>query len=322
MKTLFRQTYLFLIALGVALPLVSFAKSSKINFLEKVVLDANNIYLLDIIEQDSRDLLSKSDIQTLKKIRLGDAPKLGESRKFTNYAISEVLRSHALTKNILQKHSFTIPSEVLVLRKAGFRIEDVQIQIHDWVQKSCEGCEVQISKLKVQKTIDFNGYDWRLIPSAEIPRGNFVLPLELIANGRVSKKIWVQGEVRLFRAVPVVLRDISPGVKIQVDDIEFKKRDVTYERNSAPHKEEIYGGEVSRFMSVGQVLWKNSLKRKLALQKGSVVSILVKNPFWTIRTKGISQSNAYVGDSVRLLTLEGKREVSGVVRLDGMVEVQ
>lgn len=314
--------YSILMFVGIILSQTGIAKNNKVSFMGQTVVDHKDIYLADIIEPKSFGDLSGEAQKYLKEIRLGDSPLAGESRRFTNYAISEIIRHHVKSNSLFRESAFAIPSEVIVIRKAQFQISDIESEIKKWILSVCEDCEIQISQLRLQNAKDLDGYDWKLNTTSQPPRGHFTLPLELIKNGKADKKIWLQGHVKVFRTVPVLRRDLSPGMKIQSEDLEFKKRDVTFERNSVPKQDEIFGAEVAQYMSADQVLWKNNLKRKLALQKGAPVSMIIKNQDWTIFAKGISQDNGYVGDLVKVQTLDNKKIVTGTVNIDGTVEVK
>ncbi len=321
-KKLLHFIYSMTMFVGIVLSQTGVAKNDKISFLNKVVIEASSIYMSDIVDQKAFSDLSKEEQIYLKGIRLGDAPLAGEARRFTNYALSEIIRHHIKNSDLFSKYSFAIPSEVEVIRKAHFQISDAEKEIKALVQKSCAECEIQISQLRLQQTQDMNGYDWKISATENIPRGHFTLPLELIKNGKVEKRLWLQGQIKIFKSVPVLRRDLSLGMKVQSEDVEFQRREITFERNSAPHTDELYGSEIAQYMAANQVVWKKDLKRKLILQKGTPVSMVLKSEGWRIFAKGVSQDNAYVGDYVKVLTIDNKKVVTGLVTIDGTVEVR
>lgn len=324
-KKLLQTAYWMILIIGIIQTQTGVAKSKlksdKMSFMSEVVVDKNDIFLSDVLTAENIPAELKPQFD---KIRLGDAPQAGETRRFTNYAVSEIIR-HQLRgqdQELLRKYSFSIPNEINVIRKSKFDIKDLEKAITQWFQKSCEDCEIQISSLRLPNIKDFSGYDWNLVVSNNVPRGNFTVPVELIKNKKVEKTIWAQGQVKIIKTVPVVRRELSVGAKIQPEDIEYTKKDITFERNSFPHEEEILGSEVAQNIGANQILLTRHLKRRLTLNKGTSVGVTMKSQGWKIYSKAVAQENGYIGDYVKVQNPDTKRVLTGVVTADGTVEVK
>lgn len=287
-----------------------------------VKIETKDISFSDLIPKNIYESMSQENRNDFQKIKLGSSPEFGETRRFTNYALSEVIRHEAGARELFRRYSFSIPSEVSVVRKIKFQTEEVEREIRSWALRDCSDCEVRILNFKLPQNKNDKDLDWKIIYGDQVPRGFFSVPIELYKNEKIQKKIFAQGDLRFYRTVPVLRRALMPNLKIQSDDVEFKLRDVTFERNSIPKSEEIFGTEVVQYMAADQILWKQNLKRKVALQKGAPVSIVIKNSLWNIQAKGVAQENGYVGDLVRVQSLDNKKLITGTVLVDGTVEVK
>jgi flagella basal body P-ring formation protein FlgA len=297
----------------------AFAAKATVDVLAQAYVEHEQIFLKDIAKTENiaPELQAKLDA-----IVIGDTPKEGEVRSFSSYAISEIIRYNL--RNDLPLIALKIPSEVRVSRK-GTKLTpaEVKTRMVSWVQSTCEPCEVQISSLRVQEAGKLDSSNtWAISNTQIIPRGNFNISLDLFKDNNFSKKIFVQGNLRILKEVPVVKRSIQYGQRIEKEDISFEKQDITFSRETIPTAEEILGSEVAGNIPSNQIIWKSSLKRKMAVTRGNPVQVTIQNQEWRIHLTGISQDNGYVGDTVKILNPSTKKLIVGVIKDDGMVEVR
>lgn len=308
-------TLLFLILFSIN----ALASKAKVDVLSQVYVESDQIMLKDITQSEnvSPELEAK-----LNTIVIGDAPKEGEIRRFSSYAISEIIRYNL--RNDLAQISLKIPSEVKVSRKGtSLTPDEVKSKLVSWVESTCAPCEVRISALRVQDAGKLTAsHTWQISNTQLIPRGNFNISLDLYKDNNFAKKIFVQGNLRIIKEVPIVKRNLQYGERVQRDDVSFEKQDITFSRDVIPSPEELYGSEIAGNLSSGQIIWKRSLKRKMALTRGTPVQVTVQNQGWKIHLTGIAQDNGFVGDTVKVLNPTTKRIIVGVIKEDGLVEVR
>jgi flagella basal body P-ring formation protein FlgA len=295
------------------------AAKATVDVLSQAYVENEQIFLKDIAKTQnvSPELQAKLD-----SVIIGDTPKEGEVRSFSSYAISEIIRYNL--KSDLPMLSLKIPSEVRVSRK-GTKLtpDEVKARMIAWIQPTCAPCEVQITALRVQDAGKLDSsITWTVSNTQIIPKGTFNITLDLNKDNNFLKKIFVQGNLRIIKEVPIVKRNLQYGERIQKEDVSFEKQDITFSRETIPAPEDIYGSEVAGNLSSNQIIWKSNLKRKMAITRGSPVQVTVQNQEWRIHLTGIAQDSGYVGDTVKILNPATKKIIVGVIKEDGLVEVR
>lgn len=295
------------------------ASRAKVDVLSQVYVESDKILLKDITKSEN---ISPELEAKINAIVIGDAPKEGEIRRFSSYAISEIIRYNL--KNDIDQIALKIPSEIKVSRKGtNLTPEEVRTRLTSWVQSTCAPCDVEVSALRVQNTGKLGpSYTWSISNTQMIPRGSFNISLDLYKDGNFVKKIFVQGNLKIIKEVPIVKTNLHYGQRIQRDDVSFEKRDITFHREIIPTAEELYGSEVAGNISANQIIWKRNLKRKMALTRGAPVQVAVQNQGWQIRLSGIAQDGGYIGDTVKVLNPDTKKIIVGVIKEEGLVEVK
>lgn len=314
-----RHARKIILALILIFGINAFAAKATVDVLPQVYVSGDHILLKDITKTKN----ISPELQTkINSIVIGDTPKEGEVRSFSSYAISEIIRYNL--RNDIDDITLKIPSEVKVSRKATkLTPAEVEARLKTWVESTCEPCEVRISALRVQDAGKLTpSMTWAISNTQIIPRGNFNISLDIYKDNNFYKKVFVQGNLRILKEVPVVKRNLQYGERIQRDDVSFEKQDITFSRETIPLAEELYGSEVAGNLSSRQIIWKRNLKRKMALTRGAPVQVTVQNQGWRIHITGISQENGYIGDTVKVLNPDTKKLIVGVINDEGMVEVK
>lgn len=295
------------------------AETSNLTVLSRVYVDGDKIYLKDIV--DSKDI-SKELKKKLDSIVIGDTPKEGETRNFSSYAISEIIRYNLKTDIVNVR--LKIPSVIKISRKsANLTPDEVKSRIIDWVQSTCAPCEVQVTALRVQKIKKLDSdVTWQISNTHIIPRGNFNITLDLYKDKNFFKKIYVQGNLRIVKEVPIAKRNLRFGERFQQDDVLFAKKDITFNKEIIPTAEQIIGSEVAGSVSSNEIIWQRNIKKKLAVARGSPVQVTVQNQGWQIHLSGISQEGGAIGDMIKVVNPSTKKVIVGVVKDEGQVEIR
>ena len=86
------------------------------------------------------------------KIEIGESPKAGEVQKFTNYAISEIIRYNLKLNNredLLEAFQLKIPNVVSVSRKTNdITGTQVKAEILSQLKAKCDTCDFEIFNFK------------------------------------------------------------------------------------------------------------------------------------------------------------------------------
>ena len=159
----------------------------------------------------------------------------------------------------------------------------------------------------------------------EIPKGSFSLPLEVKNEDGSRRTFWVSGQVAVMRNVPVLVRAVEIGEKLRAEDFIHELRDVTFSTDAAPTRADIDASVTARSMPAGQILWRNGLKREVAVKNGEIVKVVTggesESATWQITIDGVAQGPGYIGDMVKVKISKTQKLVSGVLKEKGVVEV-
>lgn len=295
------------------------AAPANLTILSRVYVDGDTIYLKDIVDASEIPETLKSKIDA---IVIGDSPKEGEVRNFSSYAISEIIRYNLKADMIHVR--LKIPSIIKISRRsANLTAEEVKSRMTEWIQQTCAPCDVEVTAVRLQKTekLDPNVV-WQISNPHLIPRGNFNITLDLYKDKNFFKKVYVQGNVRIVKEVPIAKRNLRFGERFQQDDVLFAKKDITFNKEIIPTTEQIVGSEVAGNVSSNQIIWQRNIKKKLAVARGSPVQVTVQDQGWRIHLSGISQEGGGIGDTIKILNPATKKVIVGVVKDNGHVEVR
>lgn len=270
-------------------------------------------------------------IQDLKETKLADTPKVGESRSFTALAVEEPLRPllRRLEDRIGDRVTLRVPPRVTITRKA-FKItnEMIETELKNQLKAVCEECRFDITNLRlpILASSVSQGTAWTLKMRPELPKGSFSIPLEVKNTDGSRRTFWVAGQVTVMKSVPVLARAVELGEKLRAEDFIQEMKDVTYATDVAPTAADLDSSVTARSMSAGQILWRNSLKREIAVKNGDIVKVITggesDSATWQITIDGVAQAPGYIGDTVKVKITKTQKLVSGILKEKGLVEVR
>jgi flagella basal body P-ring formation protein FlgA len=274
----------------------------------------------------ARDL-SEATLALVSQVRVADMPKAGESRTFTAAVFEQIVRPQLreIEDKTGERISLRVPTRVTVARSAfQMRPKDVEASLRSQLKALCGDCEFEITGLNLPliPATTANGSSWQIRMRPEIPKGNFSVPVEVTSAEGARRNYWISGTLSVRREVPVAARALQFGEKIQSQDFNMQMRDVTFSADVGASSADFDSSVVARQIGAGQIIWRNSLRRELAMKSGDVVKVTAGGESWQITIDGVAQSNGYIGDVVRVKIPRTQKLVSGVLREKGVVEVQ
>jgi flagellar basal body P-ring formation protein FlgA len=83
------------------------------------------------------------------------------------------------------------------------------------------------------------------------------------------------------------------------------------------------GGDLETAQAIreGEVLTPVLVRRRIAVKRGDIVTLVVEGPNFRITTQGLAMTDARRGDSLRVMNPTSKREALGKVEASGIVRV-
>jgi flagella basal body P-ring formation protein FlgA len=271
--------------------------------------------------------VSQKAINTLKDVRLADAPKGNESRAFTGLALEQLFKQNLrdIEVNSGEKISLRVPARVTVVRKS-FRLlqEDVINALKSQFKEFCADCTFEISGLilPVIPTSIPSGATWRVSMKHALPKGNFSVPIEVTNEDMTKRSYWITGTLAVHRRVPVAARALTVGERLSPSDFQMLERDVTFATDTPVSEGELMKSLSKSPIAAGQIVWRHQLQRELAAKYGDVVKVFAGSESWEISIDGVLQSGGYIGDLVKVKIPRTQKLISGVLTESGKVEVR
>jgi flagella basal body P-ring formation protein FlgA len=162
--------------------------------------------------------------------------------------------------------------------------------------------------------------EFELPESADRLLGSANFALLVKVEGQVARKLRTGAEVKLSRPVVVAAAQIARHQVLGPDDLRLEPREVTnYE--PAVSLEEAVGKRAGRRIEAGAVVAQRDLEEPPVLAKGSNVTILVEAGPLNVSTRGTARQSGRVGETIRVVNIDSKRELSAVVLDGGTVRV-
>lgn len=295
----------------------------------------------------SIEVRPQSVVETEGNVRLGqianlvgfDAPSVQIVKEIivlTNLASanSRVLNSDDLSRKILRQIAsqgdiaklhpqLKIPKQVQIQNQGAYLSkEKVQASLLEQVQKMCADCTFDVKDINVPMIKQFSkDYKWELKVGLHLPQGAFTLPLEIENQGK-KQVYWIIGFLTVYRSVPVLNRTLKGGDRIQEEDYQFIKRDVTYSRQTVPTSKELIGAELNRTIVASDIIWKNDLRRELAVRAGQVTKVIIGSDDFQVAVLAEAKQSGYVGDMISLLNVSTKKVITGEIVSKGVVAIK
>lgn len=277
----------------------------------------DKITLLDIV---SRQNISAEIENELAAITLADAPKLGEQRVFKNSVVAGALRQGANHHDwVLQ-----IPREIVVENR-GYEIseETIRQELNSRWKTICGDCQLEIKSLQLPTiSAEYKNTPWFIENDEKLPRGHFAQKIILTKLDGRPVIYWVNGQLEIRKKVPVLNRSVVSNTRLTESDFGLEWRDVTYATDSAADAKEIIGQQAKFMMNSGDIVWRGSLVREKAVQRGEIVRVITSDGTWSISIQAKTEQDGFVGDTVNLRNVQTNKLISGRVTARGEVEVQ
>ncbi len=267
--------------------------------------------------------IDQATAKALGEVKLADGPQEGDRLEFSGQEISSILRSQKAWAKLNPKPAITIPSNVIV-ENIGDKVTEAQVRmelIRTW-QTQCT-CRVQIDSLMMPKIANWApGTQWRLKLRSDPVRGSFTVPLEITEAGGELKTLWVKGQVSYFKKSPVAKRQLNFGVRVQPEDFQMTERDITFARDAVPEEAEVIGRKLRQSISANDVLYSGFLEKEKALKRGDLVRMTIIESGWEVVMMGIAESDASIGDNVKIRNSKSNQVVVATVTGRGEVKIQ
>ena len=163
---------------------------------------------------------------------------------------------------------------------------------------------------------------WRVDPQYRyLGQGSF--RGEILVDGRVEQAFFARANVAAYDEVVIAVQPISRGDLIGPGNVSLEKRELSSLREGAYFDVRDVTGMVAKStIQPGQPLSDRRLAMPLVVKRNQYVSVETRIGSLVVRAQARALQDGAVGDFINLKNSGSGLEMSGVVRRDGVVEVQ
>ncbi len=273
---------------------------------QSVVVDAPVIRLGDLFNQP----ISGGDTP------VAQAPKPGQTISLDYRFLSQLARAYRLD---VSSHSTV--DRVLVARKAQLIKSDMVIAavVDAIAQRTQQQGNMDIAfdsgqlqftlPTNVEATIGVQGLNF------DPTTNRFVAVLVVPANGPTLISQQVIGTAYVKTDVPVLKRLVSAGDTIQASDIEWiSSRVDQLLPSTVTDSQQMVGRVAKRPLRPGQMLRLSDLSTEAAVQKNSLITIMVQSSQMNLSMRGKAMEDGAIGQSIRVMNTTSHKQLVGVVK--------
>lgn len=161
-----------------------------------------------------------------------------------------------------------------------------------------------------------------IAPNAHLG-GRGSVPVQISVNGRRFRTIFPRMEVKVFQQVAVAKTRISRGTMAGGGDVALQRTAVS-SMGQPPLTSliTVLGAEATRDIPAGTVLTANMFRLPTVIKSGDMVNIVLTSGDLTIVYQGQARTSGAMGQLVKVVNLESKREFTARVTGPNRVEVK
>jgi len=146
--------------------------------------------------------------------------------------------------------------------------------------------------------------------------------VKIFLDGEPARVIGMTGYVKVLGDVVTAARNIKSGQTITEDDLAIEKLDVARLRPGAYNSmEKLLGKQALRNISRGDLFTHSSIESIPDINVGDMVSLIYKKPGLEISARAKALQKGYIGESIKVVTTEPKKTLTGVVVDPQTVEI-
>lgn len=198
---------------------------------------------------------------------------------------------------------------------------DVEAEIKDFIRQIYSGSEIQVVFAQLPPVLKSN-VGLKDISFAKVPdpSGDGVCLVGIEGKNGAESSVYVPFKVLVKRTLYMAKRDIAKGEAIHLIDLVVKETYLNGSGGAYPEKvEAVLDKTAKKEIHAGEVITKELLEDRMAVQKGATVSVTVENENLLVQAKGVALEKGRIGDLVKVKSSSGKEVVGRVSGNDSVV---
>jgi flagella basal body P-ring formation protein FlgA len=157
--------------------------------------------------------------------------------------------------------------------------------------------------------------------SRENLSGNVTIPVNIVDNGKILKKIFVSVKINIFDSVFVSRQNISQYQIFDQNNIEKKWMEITGHETPARLESEIFGKRANRYISEGKLITLNIIENPPIIKSGQQITIISRVNSVVISAGGVAREDGRKGEIIVIENSSSGAKLKGKVIDKERVEI-
>ena len=192
---------------------------------------------------------------------------------------------------------------------AGQGIDEVEVELFggktDYHFEQADNAKIMLSNFKLDEE-----------------QNRFTADAEIFADGESEAKTKLVGRYYKMVEAWVPIKDIAKETILRDQDLQpIKVREIRLKNGSYKLKGDIVGKQAAKALKSGKLVEKGDLQEEVIIKKGQAVTAVYNKKGLQITTKMQALDNAAKGQTVRLFNTSSKKEIIGIAKEAGLVEI-
>lgn len=182
---------------------------------------------------------------------------------------------------------------------------------------------VEVGVIPPGVELPVTAYEVRVsVPAGAQRKGEVRCETEIVVRGDVVRRFPLSVVVRTIGDALVADRLLDRHAVVAAGDVEVQRIETTeYAEQPPASVSELAGWRLKRIVPAGTVLLRSMFEPVPLVRSGRQVTILVRSGSIRVRTSGVARGDGGKGDRVAVRPANGRKEISGVVVANDVVQV-
>ena len=297
---------------------ISEPREVKIMVRETSLVQGSEILLGEVARIESGPFLK----EILQIMVLENSPKPGKIKQLNKNRLVSLIQSQpGLPENIL----IEAPGKIYVKRDSQQILpQKVREQVDIFLAEYFTDREYELEQLVVkelgvypQGTVDLEISETRIDK-----KGNLSLVVDVLIEGNLEDRIRISGKVAVFENILCAVRDLPREKLISKEDVYFARKNLFSLRGDVVLENQAAEGKLlKKRVKKDDYIKFSSLEENPLIQKGDIVTLVVRTQNLLIVTTGISQEDGYADKLIKVENIKSGKIVRGIVKERSTVEV-
>jgi flagella basal body P-ring formation protein FlgA len=287
-----------------------------------MVVNNDRLVLGNIAEIFSDDAATTEKLRT---ISLGYAPNVGAVRELQRERILMAIASAGFSSDEVRFES----PQIVRIRRASQTVESslMRAAVEDVVLSRLKtvGAQAQLTRLDIPASVDVPTGEVEIRASIGTVKdlfSPFSVIVEILIDGRVTKRISAMAQAEAMMPVLVATRDIQPNERISEKDVcvetrKLSKAVTNYYRDFS----KLRGAESNRAIAKGEIITIDSVVAGIVVKLGDTVRVMYKSGKFQIAVTGEARASGRIGERIQVKNIQSGNFLQAVIIDEGLVQV-